>query len=1537
MTTTTDLTAPEAPSEEPTGRPELRVGDALGYGWSAFWEHPVSFVLLAILFLLFNAGLSAAAGALADALESPIIAAALGIGAWVGGLLVALGWLRVGLIVARGGTPSVADLFNLRGYLTYIGASVVVGVSVAIGTALFVVPGLILATLFCFYGLAVAERGDIGVFEAIDWSLAITRGNRWRLFGLIVLLALINVVGLALAGIGVLFTMGITVLAFAKAYTTLSAPSEYDLAPDATVGRNIGENRVARFVFITIAVAAFGYYLPQWAWDWSLPGGTLVYGTIVGSLTALMAFGLALVYKANKVINFAQADLGAVPASFMLSLISLEGWSFWYALPVALVASVVLGSAIEFIIIRRFSRAPRLILMVVTVGIAQLLAGLGVALQFFMGADLPVQTYSPPFDFSFEIAPQIFHANELVAVLTTLLAIVGLWAFLRFTSIGIALRASSESSDRASLLGVNVGFTHNIAWIIATVLATVSLILRAGIIGLPLGPAFGPSILLRALTAAVIGRMENFTAIFLASCGLGAVEQIVVWNKGSAELIDPIMFVIVIVALLLQRRHKESRVEDQAISSWQNAANVRPIPRELMALPEVRWTLRALRVLFVGFLVLLPFMLGEKDTNLAAAVMIYAMIAISLVLLTGWAGEISLGQVAFVAIGSAAAGAANVHWQLDPLLSFLLAGAVGAVASIIIGLPTLRIRGLFLAVTTLAFAVMTSSFLLNRDQSVLGINFDYLPDELDHVTRFPQWTPFGHIGIGNEGLHTERSFYFMCVFCLLLVIVVVRGLQRTRTVRDLVAQRDNERNAQSFRLSPTKIRLLAFALSGFIASFAGGVLVLHFQALGQDVFAPVESIRVLTMVVVGGLGSVPGAILGAVFIKSTEWFNVIVPLRFRFLFTFAGSGIGLIVVLWLLPGGLGSVLYRVRDMWLRAVARRRNLVVPSLIADTGDDPELLTGREKPAVAMATTGEHDTRHGPKFLKRFPSRGVPDVDYFSYPDLRLSGGAPNLLSLRSVDVAYGQVQVLFGVSLELRRGETIALLGTNGAGKSTVLHAISGLVAPKRGSISHEGVDISGMAPHMIALKGVIQVPGGRGVFPTLSVAENLKVALWMHRRDREYAKTATEEALNLFPALRPRLGDPAAQLSGGQQQMLALAMAFLAKPDVLMIDELSLGLAPLVVEQLLQVVQQFKDQGVTVILVEQSVNVALTTADKAFFMEKGAIRFHGLTAELLERPDLLRSIFLEGAASAEGGEDEEERALPLAKVESREPAVVGSNGDRGVVLETRNLTRRFAGITAVDDVSIQLHEGEILGIVGPNGAGKTTLFDLISGFLVPDSGSIEFDGRDITRRRPQSRAKLGLARSFQDARLFSGLTVHQTICVALDRPIRAWDPIPAMLYFPNVVIAERRLGRRADELIAMMGLDDYRDKFVSDLSTGSRRIVDLACQIGIEPKVILFDEPSSGIAQRETEALGPLLLRIRDITGASILLIEHDMPLVSGVSDRIIACDLGRVVIEGDWETVRNDPHVVASYLGSTREVIERSGPARAEVLGGTRQ
>ena len=1286
------------------------------------------------------------------------------------------------------------------------------------------------------------------------------------------------------------------------------------------------ENKYVRQVLEVGGGAVIFYWILQRIWP--TPAGVVVQGIIIGSLTALISFGIALIYRSNRVINFAQADLGAVPASLGVVLIAAKHWSYWLAMPLALATAVVLGMFVERVFIRRFSKAPRLILMVVTIGLAQILAGLGTAIPFFFGLNFPPQKYNSPFDFHFEIHPIVFRGNDVMAVVVSFVAIAALFAFLRYTSMGIAIRASAESADRASLLGVNVALTQNVAWVVATVLSAVAMILRAGILGLPIGSAFGPLILLRALAAAVIGRMENFGVMFGAACGLGIVETAIIWNKGSGTLVDPAIFVIVIAALLVQRRRRESRVEDQAISSWQLAANVRAIPRELAQLPEVKWGIRGLAAVLGLFLLVLPGILSDGNTNLAAAVFIYAIIAVSLVMLTGWAGEISLGQMAFVGIGAAVCGGLNVHYGWDLTISILVAGLVGAAASIVIGLPALRIRGLFLAVSTMAFALATSSYLLNRKY------FHYLPDNLtQRVERFPL--------LGRLNIAGETAFYYVCLAVLLIVLWSVRGLQRSRVQRVLIATRENERGAQAFGISLFAAKLSAFALSGFFASLAGGLFAIHQRAVGQDVFAPVESVRALTMVVVGGLGSVPGAILGAVFLKSTEWFNTLVPRQFRFLFTFAGSGIGLIGVLWWRPGGLGSILYSTRDRILRKVAERRGIIVPSLVADAAAvDPAVLTGAspngngKRPSAGVRATAAADASSvgaGPKFLRWIPGRPAPAVDYFSYPDLMIGGGESSLLSVRSVDVAYGQVQVLFGVNLELTGGETIALLGTNGAGKSTVLRAISGLSSPQMGSISFEGTDISGMPPHRVAAQGLIQVPGGRAVFPSLTVGENLRVASWMYRRETEYVAQATEEMLQLFPILREKIDQPAGSLSGGQQQMLGLAMAFIAKPKLLMIDELSLGLAPVVVEQLLEVVKEFQRRGTTLILVEQSVNVALTVADTAYFMEKGEVRFHGPTAELLERPDVLRSVFLEGAASRE------KTASARSKAAAR-PAAANGNGNgndamRKVMLETRELTKSFSGIRAVDGVSLRLHEGEILGVIGPNGAGKTTLFDIISGFLVPDQGRIFFCGNDITGIRPAGRSNLGLARSFQDARLFGALTVHQAICVALDRELDVRDAVAAALNLPDISDAEMRLGRRADELIDFMGLDAFRDKFVSELSTGSRRIVDLACQIGLEPKVILFDEPSSGIAQRETEALGPLLLRIRDQLGCSVLLIEHDMPLVTGVADRMLALDLGAVVVEGDADTVLHHPHVVASYLGSTRETIQRSG-ITTEVLVG---
>ena len=249
-----------------------------------------------------------------------------------------------------------------------------------------------------------------------------------------------------------------------------------------------------------------------------------------------------------------------------------------------------------------------------------------------------------------------------------------------------------------------------------------------------------------------------------------------------------------------------------------------------------------------------------------------------------------------------------------------------------------------------------------------------------------------------------------------------------------------------------------------------------------------------------------------------------------------------------------------------------------------------------------------------------------------------GKAKLLLVKDLDVGYDTVQVLFGVDFEVDEGDIIALLGTNGAGKSTLLKAISGLLPASAGAVIFDGVDMTYAPPQEVAARGVVQVPGGKGVFPTLSVEENLKIAGWLYRKEAAYLKEATEQVLEYFPVLRERWDQPAGNLSGGEQQMLTLGQAFITKPRLLMIDELSLGLAPIIVEQLLGIVRAIRDRGTTIILVEQSVNVALTVANTAFFMEKGEIRFKGPTKELLERPDVLRSVFLEGAGAMNDGSD-----------------------------------------------------------------------------------------------------------------------------------------------------------------------------------------------------------------------------------------------------------------------------------------------------------
>jgi ABC-type branched-subunit amino acid transport system ATPase component len=518
---------------------------------------------------------------------------------------------------------------------------------------------------------------------------------------------------------------------------------------------------------------------------------------------------------------------------------------------------------------------------------------------------------------------------------------------------------------------------------------------------------------------------------------------------------------------------------------------------------------------------------------------------------------------------------------------------------------------------------------------------------------------------------------------------------------------------------------------------------------------------------------------------------------------------------------------------------------------------------------------------------------------------------LVECKGLDVAYGPVQVLFGVDFAVAEGEIVALLGTNGAGKSTLLKTVSGLIDPSAGKVFFDGQDITGADAEAVTRAGISLMPGGKGVFPTVTVDEHLRLAAWTFRKDTARIEAARAEVLELFPILAERRAQPAGYLSGGEQQMLALAQAFMGKPRLLLVDELSLGLAPAVVGHLLDVLRSVHAAGTTVVIVEQSVNLALTLAQRAVFMEKGEVRFTGPTDELLERPDLLRSVFIRQGP----------KAVSVAGPPTSPPA-----DDAPVLLSCRGIVKRFGGIHAVDEVDLDLRQGEILGLIGQNGAGKTTLFDCISGFLPIDGGTVELRGRDVTGWAPHERARAGLGRSFQEALLYPSLTTWETIAIAFERHLANKEMVAAALHLPASYESETDLAGRVEALIELMGLGAFRDKLLGELSSGSRRIVELACILAQDPTVVLLDEPSAGVAQRETEALGPLLRRVQAYTGCSMLVIEHDMPLIAAVSDEVIALELGRVIARGTPSEVLSHPRVVESYLGTDAAAIARSGP-----------
>jgi branched-chain amino acid transport system permease protein len=645
--------------------------------------------------------------------------------------------------------------------------------------------------------------------------------------------------------------------------------------------------------------------------DRGAPPGVLLRGAVIGGLYALGAIGIVLVWRGTGIVNFAQAELGAVAAVLSIEFVVQWHLNYFLAVGLGLVIAAAMGWLIDLAIIRRFRNAPRLILTVATIGVAQVLAGLAILIPLVFSG-IGAGRFSTPFSFHFTVDPVAFDGNSVVVLVAVPLVLALLAWFLRGSDYGIAIRAAADNDDRANLLGIPTRRLSGLVWAMAAVLSALAVILRVPLFGFASFSnvsGAGNSLLLRLLAAAVIGRMEHLPRTVVAAIGIGVFEELASSELSNTNVVDALLVGVILVALLVQR-DAFRRSSETGISSWRAIREVRPVPGELAGLPEVRWGRAALQWVLVAVAVTVPIWARPSQEQALALLCVYGIVAISLLLLTGWAGQISLGQFALVGIGGSATGILYAEHGWDYFAALPVGIAVAGLAAVVIGLPALRVRGPFLAVTTLAFAVTASTYLLSSQH--LGW---FVPRV---VTPPVLWE---RIDLGEGWVQYEA-----CLVALVLAILAARNLRHSRVGRALIAVRDNESAAATMTIAPTRTKLLAFALSGAFAGFAGSLYVVTQGGIFSDAFDPEVSVRLFSMVVIGGLSTIPGALLGAAYVRGAEFF---LPAQWSLI----ASGAGILVLLLVLPEGLGGGLYRVRDGLLRRIAARRGLHVPSLLED----------------------------------------------------------------------------------------------------------------------------------------------------------------------------------------------------------------------------------------------------------------------------------------------------------------------------------------------------------------------------------------------------------------------------------------------------------------------------------------------------------------------------------------------------------------------------------------------------------------------------